>query len=193
MAKLYFHYAAMNAGKSAQLLQANHNYTSRGMRTVLLKSDIDDRGAQGEISSRIGLRAAATLFGSRTDLLDIIATAQSAEKLPISCVFVDEAQFLTQDQVRQLARVVDRFGIPVMTYGLRTDFSGALFSGSAALLAIADDIREVVSICHCGRKAIMVMRRGADGKASTGGDQVQIGDAEYESLCRRHWAEATGL
>ena len=193
MAKLYFHYATMNAGKSAQLLQANHNYTSRGMRTIRLKTDIDHRGEKGEISSRIGLRAEATLFGETTDLLEIIASAQSQGKQPIACVFVDEAQFLTPSQVRQLARAVDRFNIPVMAYGLRTDFAGKLFPGSAAMLAMADEIREVTSICHCGRKATMMMRRGHDGKAVTEGDQVQIGDAEYQSLCRRHWAEATGL
>lgn len=193
MAKLYFHYATMNAGKSAQLLQANHNYTSRGMRTIRLKTDIDHRGEKGEISSRIGLRAEATLFGETTDLLGIIASAQSQGKQPIACVFVDEAQFLTASQVRQLARAVDRFNIPVMAYGLRTDFAGKLFPGSAAMLALADEIREVTAICHCGRKATMMMRRGHDGKAVTEGDQVQIGDAEYQSLCRRHWAEATGL
>lgn len=195
MAKLYFHYAAMNAGKSASLLQANHNYRSRGMETLLLKSKIDNRESEIEIASRIGIRAKATGFGTECDLLHIVATRQAESGKPISCVFVDEAQFMTADQVRQLARVVDRLLIPVMCYGLRTDFTGNLFPGSAALLALADEIEEEVSICHCGRKANMVVRRNEAGEIVTSGAQILIGDVggTYESLCRKHWAEATGL
>ena len=189
MAKLYFHYATMNAGKSTILLQASHNYVERGMQTLLLTARLDDRAGPGRIASRIGIGAQAGTYGAECDLFARIE-ARLAEG-PCACVFVDEAQFLTRDQVWQLARAVDDLGVPVMCYGLRVDFRGELFPGSAALLALADEMREVRTICHCGRKATMVVRLGADGRALTEGAQVQIGGNEtYVSLCRRHWREA---
>ena len=189
MAKLYFHYSTMNAGKSTLLLQAAYNYRERGMETLLLTAALDDRIAPGRIASRIGIGADATVFDTRTDLFLLIAS----EPRSIACVFLDEAQFLTREQVWQLARVADDLGIPVMAYGLRVDFRGNLFPGSAALLALADDLREVRTICHCGRKATMVIRRGPDGRPVTDGDQVQVGGNEtYVSLCRRQWREAVG-
>lgn len=189
MAKLYFHYSTMNAGKSTLLLQASYNYRERGMATLLLTAALDDRAGKGMIASRIGIGVEALTFGPRTDMFALIA----AEGADCACVFVDEAQFLTRPQVWQLARVADDLGIPVMCYGLRVDFRGDLFPGSAALLALADDLREVRTICHCGRKATMVIRRGGDGRAITEGAQVQVGGNEtYVSLCRRHWREATG-
>lgn len=191
MAKLYFHYSTMNAGKSTLLLQASHNYRERGMQTLLLTASLDDRAGAGRIASRIGIEAPATGFDGTTDLFAVIA-GRLAEG-PLDCVFLDEAQFLNQDQVWQLARVADDLGVPVMCYGLRVDFRGALFPGSAALLALADDLREVRTICHCGRKATMVVRKDAEGRVVTDGDQVQIGGNEtYESLCRRHWRTAVG-
>ena len=191
MAKLYFHYSTMNAGKSTILLQASHNYSERGMQTYLLTARLDDRAGTGRIASRIGIGEPADTFEPGDDLFARIAARQAAG--PCACVFVDEAQFLTPDQVWQLARVVDDLGVPVMCYGLRVDFRGALFPGSATLLALADEMREVRTICHCGKKATMVARMGPDGRALTEGAQVQIGGNEtYVSLCRRHWREAVG-
>ena len=189
MAKLYFHYSTMNAGKSTLLLQASYNYRERGMETLLLFASLDDRAGPGIIGSRIGIAAEAAAFGPTEDLFALIA----ADPRPLSCVFLDEAQFLSAEQVWQLARVADDLSIPVMAYGLRVDFRGDLFPGSAALLALADDLREVRTICFCGRKATMVIRRGPDGRALTDGDQVQVGGNEtYVSLCRRHWRQAVG-
>ena len=189
MAKLYFHYSTMNAGKSTLLLQASYNYRERGMETLLLIASLDDRAGPGIIGSRIGIAAEAAAFGPTEDLFALIA----ADPRPLSCVFLDEAQFLSAEQVWQLTRVADDLGIPVMAYGLRVDFRGDLFPGSAALLALADDLREVRTICFCGRKATMVIRRGPDGRALTDGDQVQVGGNEtYVSLCRRHWRQAVG-
>jgi len=191
MAKLYFHYSTMNAGKSTVLLQASHNYRERGMQTYLLTAQLDDRAGTGRIASRIGIGEEADTFRGDDDLFARIA--KRLENGPCACVFVDEAQFLTSTQVWQLARAVDDLGVPIMCYGLRVDFLGHLFEGSATLLALADEMREVRTICHCGRKATMVVRRGADGRAMTTGDQVQIGGNEtYVSLCRRHWREETG-
>lgn len=191
MAKLYFHYSTMNAGKSTLLLQASYNYVERGMQTWLLTARLDDRAGAGRIASRIGIGAAAETFGPEDDLYARIAARLAAG--PCACVFVDEAQFLTAPQVWQLARAVDDLGVPVMCYGLRVDFRGQLFPGSAALLALADEMREVRTICHCGRKATMVVRQGPDGRALTEGAQIQIGGNEtYVALCRRHWREATG-
>lgn len=188
MAKLYFHYSTMNAGKSTLLLQAAHNYRERGMEVLLLTAGVDTRHGAGRIASRIGLAEAAEVFGPQDDLLARIARASG-----LACVFVDEAQFLTPAQVWQLARAVDDLGLPVMCYGLRVDFRGELFPGSASLLALADELREVRTICHCGRKATMVVRQ-VDGRAVLEGEQVQIGGNEtYVSLCRRHWREAVGL
>ena len=189
MAKLYFHYSTMNAGKSTLLLQASYNYRERGMNTLLLIAAFDNRAGHGLIGSRIGISAEATAFDRAEDLYALIA----ADPRDLACVFVDEAQFLSAEQVWQLARVADDLGIPVMAYGLRVDFRGELFPGSAALLALADDLREVRTICHCGRKATMVIRRGPDGTVLTDGDQVQVGGNEtYVSLCRRHWRAAVG-
>ena len=181
----------MNAGKSTVLLQASHNYRESGMDTYLLTAAIDGRAGQGRIASRIGIGQDADLFGPGDDLFQRIAKRLESGK--VACIFVDEAQFLEHEQVWQLARVVDDLNVPVLCYGLRVDFRGELFPGSAALLALADEMREVRTICHCGKKATMVIRRGEDGKAITSGEQVQIGGNEtYVSLCRRHWREAVG-
>jgi thymidine kinase len=188
MAKLYFSYATMNAGKSTLLLQASYNYQERGMRTAILIASFDDRAGQGRISSRIGLTSDAIAFDHSDDLYRHIEQLNADGSGEIACVFVDEAQFLSEEQVWQLARVADRLRIPVMAYGLRTDFQGKLFPGSQALLAIADELREVRTICHCGRKATMVVRLGADGKVTKDGAQVEIGgNDKYVSYCRRHW------
>ncbi len=191
MAKLYFQFSTMNAGKSTLLLQASHNYREGGMATYLITAQFDNRAGQGRIASRIGIGEPADTFAPTEDLL-VKLTARFAEGR-VDCVFIDEAQFLTKEQVWQLARAVDDLGVPVMCYGLRVDFQGNLFPGSAALLAWADEMREVRTICHCGKKATMVIRRGPDGRALRDGDQVQIGGNEtYVSLCRRHWREAVG-
>ncbi|GGC96971.1 thymidine kinase [Aquisalinus flavus] len=183
MAKLYFSYSAMNAGKSTILLQAAYNYRERGMVPVLFTAAIDKRGGEGKIASRIGLDEDALMFD---DSHNLFAWVESL--MPCHCVMIDEAQFLTETQVWQLARVTDDLGIPVMTFGLRTDFAGKLFPGSATLLAIADTVREIRTICWCGRKATMVLRIGADGRPVLEGDQVAIGGNEsYVSLCRKHW------
>ncbi|HEV7248741.1 MAG TPA: thymidine kinase [Shinella sp.] len=188
MAKLYFSYATMNAGKSTLLLQASYNYRERGMRTVIFIASFDDRAGQGRISSRIGLTSDAIAFNHTDDLYRHIEQLNGDGDGEIACVFVDEAQFLSGEQVWQLARAADRLHIPIMTYGLRTDFQGKLFPGSQALLAIADELREVRTICHCGRKATMVVRLGADGKVAREGAQVEIGgNDKYVSYCRRHW------
>lgn len=191
MAKLYFHYSTMNAGKSTILLQASYNYIERGMRTFLITAALDGRAGSGRIASRIGIDAEAAMFLPDTDMFAMIATR--LDDGPCACVFIDEAQFLSPAQVWQLARAVDDLNVPVMCYGLRVDFRGELFPGSAALLALADEMREVRTICHCGRKATMVVRMDAEGHALREGAQVQIGGNEtYVSLCRRHWREATG-
>lgn len=190
MAKLYFHYSTMNAGKSTALLQASYNYRERGMSTMLFIAALDDRAGRGRIGSRIGLSSDADMFGPQDDLLARVSERHVSK--PVHCVFVDEAQFLNDDQVWQLARVADRLGVPVMCYGLRTDFRGKLFPGSKALLAIADELREIRTICRCGRKATMVVRLGADGKVARQGAQIEIGDQSYVSLCRRHWEEEIG-
>ncbi len=190
MAKLYFHYATMNAGKSTMLLQASYNYRERGMETMLFVAGHYRKEDAGYISSRIGLESGASLFRDGDDLYAQIAEHHG--HTTIHCVFIDEAQFLEEEQVWQLARVADRLGIPVMCYGLRTDFQGKLFTGSRALLALADELREVRTICRCGRKATMVVRLGADGKVAREGEQVAIGKDVYVSLCRQHWEEEMG-
>lgn len=187
MAKLYFNYSTMNAGKSTVLLQASHNYVERGMTTFLLTAKLDNRAGQGVIGSRIGLKSPAETFSPGDDLFARIEERLKAGA--IHCVLVDESQFLEEAQVWQLARVADDLGIPVMCYGLRTDFRGGLFPGSAALLAIADNLREVRTICWCGSKATMVVRRSAEGLVEEEGEQIAIGDDIYVSLCRRHWRE----
>ncbi|SEK26090.1 thymidine kinase [Pacificibacter marinus] len=191
MAKLYFQYSTMNAGKSTLLLQAAHNYRERGMDTYLITAQFDNRAGEGRIASRIGIGEPADTFGKGEDLFAKIQ-ARLAQS-PISCIFIDEAQFLSKDQVWQLARAVDDLNVPVMTYGLRLDFQGNLFPGSASLLALADEMREVRTICHCGKKATMVVRTSEDGTVLTTGAQVEIGGNErYVSLCRRHWRQETG-
>lgn len=191
MAKLYFHYATMNAGKSTMLLQAAYNYQERGMAVMLFIAALDDRAGIGRIGSRIGLESAADTFSAGDDLYARVEERLS--RSPVHCVFVDESQFLEEDQVWQLARVADRLGVPVMCYGLRTDFQGKLFPGSRALLALADELREVRTICRCGRKATMVVRLGPDGKVARAGAQIMIGGEDrYVSLCRRHWEEEMG-
>ena len=190
MSKLYFSYAAMNAGKSTVLLQASYNYEERGMHSLLFTSALYAIAEEGRITSRIGISADALLYGEADDLHAWITREHRKEK--IDSVFVDEAQFLTKQQVWQLARVADRLGIPVLCYGLRTDFRGELFPGSAELLAIADNLREIRTICHCGSKATMVVRRAPDGSAIMRGDQVGIEKSMYVSLCRLHWEEETG-
>jgi len=190
VAKLYFYYSTMNAGKSTSLLQSSHNYRERGMRTLVYTAGVDQRGG-GKVHSRIGLSSEARHFTPGSDLFADIAEEHSSQ--PVSCVLLDEAQFLTRDQVEQLARIVDEFSIPVLCYGLRTDFRGELFPGSARLLALADELTELKTICHCGRKATMVVRVGADGVVEHDGEQVEIGGNErYVSLCRRHYFEASG-
>ena len=189
MAKLYFSYSAMNAGKSAILLQSAYNYHERGMKTLLLKPEVDTRDPlSNHIVSRIGIKAQAEVFSADTNLEEFIK--QYYNKTKVDCILLDESQFLTPDQVWQLASISDDFGIPVMCYGLRTDFKGNLFPGSATMLAIADDVREIRTLCWCGRKATMTMRFDAEGKAITDGNQVDVGGNEkYISLCRRHWLE----
>ena len=192
MAKLYFQYSTMNAGKTTLLLQASHNYIERGMSTYLLTAQFDNRVGEGEIGSRIGISAKADTYSADDNLFDKIERCLSQSK--IDCIFVDEAQFLSKAQVWELTRVVDICKVPVMCYGLRVDFRGELFPGSAALLALADEMREVRTICHCGKKATMVVRQDDHGQTITDGAQIQIGGNEtYVSLCRRHWKEAMGL
>ncbi|BCH55032.1 thymidine kinase [Agrobacterium vitis] len=188
MAKLYFNYAAMNAGKSTMLLQASYNYQERGMRTVIFVAALDDRAGRGRVASRIGLSSPAETFEPGTDLFAVVEAMHASEK--IACVFVDEANFLSEDHVWQLARIADRLHIPVMAYGLRTDFQGQLFPASRLLLGIADELREIRTICHCGRKATMNARFDASGQVMREGAQIEVGGNEkYVSFCRLHWDE----
>ncbi|EEW56643.1 thymidine kinase [Tritonibacter mobilis] len=191
MAKLYFNYSTMNAGKSTVLLQASHNYRENKMQTYLLTARVDDRAGTGRIASRIGISAEADIFAAEDNLFEKISSR--LKQGSVAAIFVDEAQFLTREQVWQLARVVDDLRVPVLAFGLRVDFQGNLFPGSATLLALADEMREVRTICHCGKKATMVVRQDDQGNVLTEGDQVQIGGNEtYVSLCRRHWRAAMG-
>ena len=191
MAKLYFQYSTMNAGKSTLLLQASHNYQERGMETYLITARFDKRAGDGKIGSRIGISSDGDTFDNQENMFQKIESR--LKKGPCSCVFIDEAQFLTEEQVWQLARAVDDLSVPVMCYGLRVDFQGKLFPGSAALLAIADEMREIRTICYCGKKATMVIRQDENGNVIKDGAQIQIGRNEtYISLCRRHWREAIG-
>ena len=186
MAKLYFYYSAMNAGKSTTLLQSSYNYHERGMRTLILVPDIDTRDDQETVTSRIGLSAEATTFHLADNVYKMVE--QQHQQQPLDCVLVDEAQFLTREQVRQISDVSDQLDIPVLTYGLRTDFQGKLFEGSEQLLAWADNLVEIKTICHCGRKATMVLRIGEDGQVIKQGAQVKIGGNElYVSVCRKHF------
>jgi len=189
MAKLYFSYSAMNAGKSTALLQVAHNYKERGMEAYLLSAKLDTRYGEGFISSRIGIKLPCDVFTETSDLFEKVSAKQKEEAL--SCVLIDEAHWLTKKQVEELANISDKLHIPIMCYGLRTDFKGELFSGSERLLAIADELREIRTICHCGKKATMVLRLDADGKVLGDGPQTQVGGNEsYVSVCRKHWNEA---
>ncbi|MCV0386123.1 MAG: thymidine kinase [Nitrobacter sp.] len=188
MARLYFYYASMNAGKSSTLLQADFNYRERGMRTQLWTAQLDTR-SEGMVRSRIGLEADAWLYRPDTDLW--LEIGQAHREQPLDCVLVDEAQFLTRDQVWQLARLADEAGIPIVCYGLRTDFQGELFPGSAALLGIADKLVELKGVCHCGRKATMNLRVDGEGRAVQAGEQTEIGGNDrYVALCRKHFVAA---
>lgn len=188
MAQLYFYYSAMNAGKSTSLLQSAYNYRERGMNVVIFTAAIDDRYEVGKVSSRIGLQASAELYRSEDNIYQSIFNHHRHQ--PLDCIFIDEAQFLTKEQVRQLVEVVDELDIPVLAYGLRTDFLGETFEGSHYLLAWADKLAELKTVCHCGRKASFVVRLDDEGKAVTAGDQVQIGGNDrYESMCRKHFKQ----
>jgi thymidine kinase len=185
MAKLYFYYSAMNAGKSTVLLQSSYNYQERGMRTLVFVPAIDTRSGLGRVRSRIGLEAPAEVLTPTDNLLNRVRHEHTID--PIACVLIDEAQFLTRAQIEQLSDVADVLEIPVLCYGLRTDFQGQLFPGSGALLALADDLVELKTICHCGRKATMNLRLAADGRAVREGAQIEIGGNErYVAMCRRH-------
>lgn len=188
MAKLYFYYASMNAGKSSNLLQAAFNYNERGMAVSLWTAALDDRGGFGAISSRIGLASDAHRFDAATNIAARVRDDPAGRP---ACVLVDEAQFLTPAQVWQLARLADEDGIPVLCYGLRTDFQGELFAGSAVLLGIADELVELKAVCDCGRKATMNLRVDARGKPVSEGAQTEIGGNDrYVAMCRRHFVEA---
>ena len=188
MAKLYFYYSSMNAGKSTALLQSSYNYKERGMRTVVLAPDLDDRYGVGKVTSRIGIEADAITFKPDDDLYAIVAANLESE--PLHCVLIDEAQFLAKDQVFQLGEVTDKLNIPLLAYGLRTDFRGEPFEGSKYLLAWSDNLKELKAICHCGSKATMVVRYGEDGVAIREGSQIEIGGNDrYVSMCRKHFKE----
>lgn len=186
MAKLYFYYAAMNAGKSTVLLQSSYNYKERGMQTLLLTPAIDTRYQSGYVHSRIGLSEKALIF-TQTDNVHQQVVDQ---KKSFACVLVDEAQFLTRAQVYQLTNIADSLNIPVLAYGLRTDFRGELFEGSQYLLAWADELVEIKTICHCGRKATMILRLNEQGGVLSEGEQVMIGgNSLYVSTCRKHYKQ----
>jgi len=189
MSKLYFYYSAMNAGKSTTLLQSSYNYQERGMNTLVLAPQLDTRAGPGKVASRIGLTAEARAFKRDENLFTL--AEEDHEKRILSCVLVDEAQFLTRAQVEQLTDIADRLRVPVLCYGLRTDFQGNLFEGSQWLLAWADNLIELKTICHCGRKAIMVLRVDASGAPVKTGAQIEIGGNDrYVSVCRRHYKES---
>lgn len=191
MAKLYFYYSSMNAGKSTTLLQSAYNYQERGMTPMLYTAAIDNRYGVGKIASRIGISEQANLFYKETDLFTEITAAHTEKTL--HCILIDEAQFLTKEQVYQLTEVVDKLNIPVLCYGLRTDFQAELFDGSHYLLAWADQLEELKTICYCGRKANFVVRLNADGDAVKDGAQIQIGGNDsYLAVCRRHYKEKLG-
>ena len=189
MAKLYFYYSAMNAGKTTTLLQSAYNYRERGMNTLVLKPKVDDRHAAISVRSRIGLESEAVSFEAEDDLFAL--TEKTDQHTKLSCVLLDEAQFLTKDQVFSLCEIVDELGIPVLAYGLRTDFRGELFEGSLNLLAWADELVEIKTICHCGKKANMVLRLDENGEPLNSGEQILIGGNDsYVSVCRKHFRSA---
>ena len=189
MAKLYFYYSSMNAGKSTNLLQSSYNYKERGMNTLVLAPQFDDRFGVGKVTSRIGIETEATTFTNDTDLLALVSDSHAGA--PLHCVLIDEAQFLTRDQVFQLSEVTDNLNIPVLAYGLRTDFQGEPFEGSKYLLAWSDNLKEIKAICHCGTKATMVLRMDENGNPVTEGSQVEIGGNDrYVSMCRKHFKKS---
>ncbi len=186
MAKLYFYYSSMNAGKSTALLQSSYNYKERGMNTLVMAPLLDDRYGAGKVTSRIGIETDAMVFETGDDLYSVVEKRCNDE--PLHCVLIDEAQFLTRDQVFQLSDVTDKLNIPVLAYGLRTDFQGEPFEGSKYLLAWSDNLKELKAICHCGSKATMVLRLDGEGNAVTEGSQVEIGGNDrYISMCRKHF------
>ena len=186
MAKLYFYYSSMNAGKSTALLQSSYNYRERGMNTLVLAPELDNRYGAGKVTSRIGIEAEARTFTADENLFEIIETHQETE--PLHCVLIDEAQFLTKEQVFQLGEITDKLNVPVLAYGLRTDFQGEPFEGSKYLLAWSDNLKELKAICHCGTKATMVLRMDEEGNAVREGSQVEIGGNDrYVSMCRKHF------
>jgi len=188
MAKLYFYYSSMNAGKSTALLQSSYNYKERGMNTMVLAPLVDDRYGEGKVTSRIGIETKATTFKMSDNLFAVIE--QKHISRPLHCVLIDEAQFLTRDQVFELSDVVDKLNIPVLAYGLRTNFQGELFEGSKYLLAWSDSLQELKAICHCGNKAAMVLRLDMSGNAVTEGSEIEIGGNDrYISVCRKHFKE----
>ena len=188
MAKLYFYYSSMNAGKSTALLQSSYNYRERGMNTLVLAPNLDDRYGTGKVTSRIGIEADARTFDPGEDLLEVVDARNKHSQ--IHCVLIDEAQFLTKDQVFQLGEVTDKLNIPVLAYGLRTDFQGEPFEGSKYLLAWSDNLKELKAICDCGSKATMVVRFDEGGNAITEGSQIEIGGNDrYVSMCRKHFKE----
>jgi len=188
MAKLYFYYSSMNAGKSTALLQSSYNYRERGMNTLVLAPKLDDRYGAGKVTSRIGIETDATTFAPSEDLLELVDARNKHAQ--VHCVLVDEAQFLTKDQVFQLGEVTDKLNIPVLAYGLRTDFQGEPFEGSKYLLAWSDNLKELKAICDCGSKATMVVRFDEGGNAITKGSQIEIGGNDrYVSMCRKHFKE----
>ncbi len=188
MAKLYFYYSSMNAGKSTALLQSSYNYRERGMNTLVLAPEFDNRFGTGKVTSRIGIETDATTFRPQDNLLDLIQ--KQCDEQPLHCVLIDEAQFLTKEQVFQLGEVTDNLNIPVLAYGLRTDFQGEPFEGSKYLLAWSDNLKELKAICHCGSKATMVIRLDENGNAIREGSQIEIGGNDrYLSMCRKHFKE----
>ncbi|MDH3613076.1 MAG: thymidine kinase [Gammaproteobacteria bacterium] len=188
MAKLYFYYSSMNAGKSTALLQSSYNYRERGMNTLVLAPELDKRYGTGKVTSRIGIESEATTFRPEDDLLAVVE--EHGKDDPLHCVLIDEAQFLTKEQVFQLGEVTDKLNIPVLAYGLRTDFQGEPFEGSKYLLAWSDNLKELKAICDCGSKATMVVRFDESGNAVTEGSQIEIGGNDrYVSMCRRHFKE----
>ena len=188
MAKLYFYYSSMNAGKSTSLLQSSYNYRERGMNTLVLAPALDDRYGAGKVTSRIGIEADARSFSREDNLYEAVQTY--LDSAPLHCVLIDEAQFLTKDQVFQLGEITDQLNVPVLAYGLRTDFQGEPFEGSKYLLAWSDNLKELKAICHCGTKATMVVRFDEQGNAVTQGSQIEIGGNDrYVSMCRKHFKE----
>ena len=188
MAKLFFYYSAMNAGKTTSLLQSSYNYQERGMNTLTFIPDFDNRYEAGKITSRIGLQCDAFAFAKEFNFFDYI-TEQITVIPNLKCILVDEAQFLTKAQVKQLCKLIDKVNLPVLCYGLRTDFLGELFEGSRYLLAWADELIELKTICHCGRKAIMNTRVNAQGQMLQEGAQIEIGGNDrYISVCRKHFS-----